>query len=70
MSKLVLNPSRRTLFAILIIWFIGITLLILASTNLFTESIFQRKHTVTNSLIIGATSSIIVIIRNSIKNNK
>jgi hypothetical protein len=70
MNNPILNPSKKIVILVLISWFIGVLLLILASTDLFTESMFQRKYTITNGLIFSATITILVLIKNYLKSKK
>ncbi|MGK0413255.1 MAG: hypothetical protein ACJA1B_001457 [Polaribacter sp.] len=70
MSNPILNPSKKIVTLVLVSWFIGVLLLVLASTNLFTESMFQRKYTITNGLILSATITTLVMIKNYLKSKK
>ena len=49
------NPSKKILILFTSLWLLGITLLILAMTDLFTESILQRKYVMVYFLMIGST---------------
>lgn len=70
MNNPILNPSKKTVILVLISYFVGVLLLVLASTDLFTESMFQRKYTITNGLIFGATITTLVMIKNYLKSKK
>jgi hypothetical protein len=49
------NPSKKNLVLFTGLWFLGITLLILSTTDLFKESFFQKKNLTIYLLIIGST---------------
>lgn len=49
------NPSIKSLILFTSLWFIGITLLTLSTTDLFTESFFKKKYVMIYFLMIGAT---------------
>ncbi|UAM99521.1 hypothetical protein K8354_06850 [Polaribacter litorisediminis] len=70
MNNPILNPSKKIVIFLLIAWCIGVLLLVLASTNLFTESMFQRKYTITNGLIFSATITALVVTKNYLKSKK
>ena len=54
------NPSAKTLIIFTVLWFIGIALLILSATDLFSESLFQKKYIMICFLM---TSSSLVTIK-------
>lgn len=43
-TNFITHPSTKQLIVITSIWLLSIVLLTLAQTDLFTESIFQKKH--------------------------
>jgi len=49
------NPSIKNLILITLLWFVGIILLTLSTTDLSTESFFQKKYVMIYFLIIGST---------------
>lgn len=49
------NPSLKTLVIFSILWMVSNTLLVLSITDLFTESIFQKKYLIIYFLMIGST---------------
>jgi hypothetical protein len=49
------NPSIKNLILFTLLWFVGIILLTLSTTDLFTESFFQKKYVMIYFLIIGST---------------
>ena len=49
------NPSIKNLVLFTLLWFVGILLLTLSTTDLFTESFFQKKYVMIYFLIIGST---------------
>ena len=58
------NPSRKQLLLFTLVYFIAILLLVLSMTNLFTESIIQKKYIMIYFLIIGSTLAIIKVHHN------
>ena len=70
MNSSILNPSGKTLSIFIAVWFVGVSLLVLSSTDLFTETLFQKKNLMTNNLIIGATITILIQVKNYLKNKK
>lgn len=51
----IMNPSKKTLIIFTFFWFLGIALLTLSTTDLFTESFFQKKYLIIYFLMIGST---------------
>ena len=49
------NPTRKNLILFILLWFVGIFLLTLSTTDLFTESFFQKKYIMIYFLMIGST---------------
>lgn len=49
------NPSKKNLILFTGLWFLGIALLILSTTDLFKESFFQKKNLMIYFLIVGST---------------
>ena len=64
------NPSKKQVILFGIAWFVGALLLILASTNLFTESLFQRRYIATNILMLLSTITFVAILMNYLKRKK
>ena len=58
------NPSKKQVILFGIAWFVGALLLILASTNLFTESLFQRRYIATNILMLLSTTTFVAVLEN------
>ena len=52
-------PSKKQLIILIIIWLFGITLSILAISDLFSQNFFQKGSLIMYFLMIGATLSII-----------
>lgn len=52
------NPSKKDLILFTSLWLLGIILLTLSTTDLFTESFFQKKHVIIYFLMIGSTVTI------------
>jgi len=51
----VTHPTKRNLLIILTVWTIGISLLIISTTNLFTESFFNKKYILIYAMMIMST---------------
>ena len=49
------NPSIKDLILFTLLWFVGILLLTLSTTDFFTENFFQKKYVMTYFLMIGST---------------
>ena len=64
------NPSKKQVILFGIAWFVGALLLILASTNLFTESLFQRRYIATNVLMLLSTTTFVAVLVNYLKRKK
>ena len=62
------NPSKKNLVTFTILWLLGIVLLTLSITNLFTESFFQGKYVMIYLLMIGSTIATIKLYRNYWRN--
>ena len=64
------NPTKKQVAIFTFLWFVGIGLLIVATTDAFTESFLNKKYTVLYMIMIGATLSAARLIRNYVKNKK
>ena len=53
-----INPTGKEVLFVSILWLIGTGLLVLASTDLFTENMFQRRYLLTNFMILASTVSV------------
>ena len=49
------NPTSKNLISFTLLWFIGIFLLTLSTTDSFTESFFHKKHIIIYFLMIAST---------------
>ena len=49
------HPSKKVLIVFTALWIIGISLLTLSMTDLFTEPFFQKKYFMLYFIIIGST---------------
>lgn len=52
------RPSKKQLIILIIIWLFGITLSILAITDLFSQNFFQKGSLIMYFIMIGATISV------------
>ena len=57
-NNLILNPSKKQLNFCTIIWFTGVSLLMLVMTDLFTENPFRSKYLMLYLLIAGSTLAV------------
>ncbi len=62
------NPTRKQLILFTTLWILGITLLLLSMTDLFTESFFQKKNIIVYLLMIGSTLATFKLFRNFLNN--
>lgn len=51
----VTHPTKKNLLIIVTVWFVGISLQILAVTDLFTESFFNKRYIFTYALMVMST---------------
>jgi len=49
------NPTKKHLIIFGLLWFIGIALLTLSVTDLFTENFFQKRYVMMYFLMIGSS---------------
>ena len=61
------HPNKKQIIIYLIIWFIGTSLLVIATTDLFTKTIFTMSPLML-MMIIGATFPIPIFLTNYRKN--
>jgi len=64
------NPSPKQVVGFTVIWLVGLILLILSMTDLFRESLFQRKYTILYLLILGSTVALVKVHANYWKSMK
>lgn len=64
------NPSKTVTLIFGFGWLIGVILVILATTDLFTESPFKTKNTLIFLLLLGSTGATFKVIRNYYNNRK
>jgi nicotinamide riboside transporter PnuC len=64
------HPTKNQMLLVVIIMLVGSFLIVLATSNLFTESPFQRKNTVLLFLLLPALISCIRVCRNYASNRK
>ncbi|WP_228451020.1 hypothetical protein, partial [Marnyiella aurantia] len=60
----VTHPTKRNLLIIVTMWFVGNSLLILSTTDLFTESFFNKKYIIIYAMMIMSTWTTFKVIRN------
>jgi len=63
------NPTKKHLILFGLLWFVSIILLILSTTDLFTESFFQKKYVLIYFLMIGSTVATGKLYFNYLKKN-
>lgn len=64
----VTHPTSRNIVIIVTIWFVGNGLLVLSTTDLFTESFFNKKYLLTYAMMIIATLTTFKVILNYFRN--
>ena len=62
------HPSKKILTICSLVWFVGLSLNILAMTDLFREFLFQKKYIVMHFLLIGSTAMTLFLWNNYFKN--
>lgn len=69
--NLIKNPSKNILILFIAIWFLIITLFIFSITDVFDESLFQKKYIVLYLLVLlNPTLLLMNIFKNYRKNKK
>jgi hypothetical protein len=58
------HPSKKTLILFTLLWFIGTVLLILSTTDVFSNSFFQKKYMMLYFLMICSTIMVIKLYLN------
>jgi hypothetical protein len=61
-------PTKKAVISFTALWFIGFTLLLLASTDLFTENPFKAKYLVVNFIMLVSTLFMLLLHINFQKN--
>jgi len=64
------NPSKKTVVIVGLTWLFGAILLVIATTNLFAESFFQRKYFITNCLLFVSALTVVNVYANYLKNKR
>jgi hypothetical protein len=64
------HPTKKQLMGYVIVWLIASTLQILVITDLFTESLFQKKHISGYFMIILSAMVVLNVVRNYFRTNK
>jgi K+-sensing histidine kinase KdpD len=67
-SNWVKNPNKKQVIVLSIIWLVGLTFMLMAMTNFFAESPFQRKNLSMAFLISLVTYTVFSVYRNYFKN--
>lgn len=49
------SPSKKHIILFTSLWLLGIVLLVLSTTDLFTETFFQNKYAMIHLLMLGST---------------
>ena len=60
----VTHPTKRNLLIIVTIWCVGNGLLILSTTDLFTESFINKKYVMIYAMMIMSTWTTFKVLRN------
>jgi hypothetical protein len=62
------NPTSKQTLIAFSAWLIGAAMIIISVTNLFTESLFNRRYTVLLLLLLASTATMISVGANYFKN--
>jgi hypothetical protein len=62
------HPTKRTLIVFTILWFVGVSLSILAATDLFTESLFKSGNLFYHGSILAPSLVVLKLYLNYYKN--
>ncbi|MEP6626528.1 MAG: hypothetical protein ABJA32_01040 [Ginsengibacter sp.] len=68
-SDWVQNPTRKQLVLVFSVWLVGIFLIILSTTNLFTESLLQKKYFWFGILVVMSSITLLLVARNYFRNH-
>jgi hypothetical protein len=60
-QNLFTNPTKKQVLYFFILWLAGIVLLLLATTDLFTESPFQRSNAGLGLIVFSSTISLVSV---------
>jgi hypothetical protein len=66
-NKILLNPTKKVVKIVFIAWLIGTMLMVLAMTDLFRMSFFNKKYLVAYFLLLSSTGTLIVVCINYLK---
>lgn len=66
----IINPTKKNIFLYAGLWIIGTVLIVLATTNFFTENPFVKRNTIMLLLIILPTVSLFQMLRSYFLNKK
>ncbi|MDE3214500.1 MAG: hypothetical protein KGM98_14820 [Bacteroidota bacterium] len=58
------NPTKKQLVVFSTVWVFGVLLILLASTNFFTESLFYKQNFVLFFLVLASSTVLIGIWKN------
>jgi hypothetical protein len=65
-----INPSKKQVVLIALVWLLGIILTTISITNIFTENPFQSKNFLLIILQLGATLTCFGTLRNYFRESK
>jgi len=68
-SDWVRNPTKKQLILTILSWLVGIILITISTTNIFTESAFQKKYLGFGLLLFMATVTLFFVCKNYINNH-
>jgi hypothetical protein len=66
----IINPTKKNILWYTGLWIVGTFLIVLATTNFFTETPFIKKNTIMLLLIILPAVSVFQMLRNYFLNKK
>ena len=62
------NPTKTNLIVFTLLWMISVVLILLSSTNLFTESVFQKRYIPVFIIVLASSIMIAKLYYNYFKN--
>lgn len=65
----VTHPTRRNLLMVVIVWIVANGLLVIAITDLFRESVINKKYTLIYAMMLFSTWITVNVISNYFKTN-
>jgi hypothetical protein len=68
--NLFINPTKKQVLYFFILWLIGVVLLLLVTTDLFTKNPFKRENFALGMLAFSSTISMLSVVSKYYKNKR